>query len=74
VTGHLSYDGPDFYTTLIRGDHFLSLAALTACQNQTVLPLLGLVFRGRNGVLISPTMDPQTQEEVDPLFASSDRL
>jgi hypothetical protein len=45
-----------------------------ACKINGKLPLVGLVFRGRNGVLISPKKDLHTQAEVDALFNAPDKI
>jgi hypothetical protein len=74
ATGSLTYEGPDFRTTLVKGERFITPAALAAREQQAEIPFPDLVLGGRNGVLISPTLDPQTQEEVERLFSSRERI
>jgi hypothetical protein len=75
ATGNLSDDsGPNFQTTLVKRERFLTPAAIAARRINGRLPLPNVVFGGRNGVLISPDTDPQTQEDVNALFSSPDKV
>jgi hypothetical protein len=75
ATRTLSPDGtPNFQTLLIWHERFLTPEAIAACKINQKIPLVGLVFRGRNGALISPDKDPRTQTEVDALFNAPDKI
>ena len=60
---------PQWCTSLVRRQHFLTLQAIAACAANTPLPLTGIVMGGRNGVLISPAIDPKNTEEIDNLLS-----
>ena len=70
--GGITADGlPNWSTTLVRCEHLLTEQAVEACVKYLCISAIGLIFWGRNGVLISPEMDPQTNEQVEELFTST---
>ena len=70
--GGLTPDGqPNWLTTLIRHERLMTEQGIDARVNNRRIPTVGLIFGGRNGVLISPNMDPSTDEEVETLFTTT---
>ena len=70
--GGITADGlPNWNTTLVRRERLLTEQAVEARAKHLRISAIGLIFGGRNGVLISPDMDPQTDEQVEELFTST---
>ena len=70
--GGITADGlPNWSTTLVRRERLLTEQAVEAHAKHLRISAIGLIFGERNGVLISPDMDPQTDKQVEELFTST---
>jgi hypothetical protein len=61
---------PAWNTTLLKAGRLQTEQARQAIRECLLIPLLGVVSGGSNGVLISPMDDPKTDKELDKLFLS----
>lgn len=59
--------GTSFVTCLVTQAYFLTTAVRKARAHQLPLPLKDVIVGGRNGVLTSPSIDPQSNQAVDEL-------
>jgi hypothetical protein len=67
--GSFTSDGcPAWMTTLVRRDYFLLESVQEAMSHQLILPIANFIMGGRNGMFISPTHNPTTEEKLDQLF------
>ena len=72
--GHIDANGyPQWCTSLVCRQHSLTPQAIAARAANTPLPLTGIVMGGRNGVLISPAVDPKNTEEIDNLLSDKSK-
>jgi hypothetical protein len=61
---------PSWLTSLVRSEQMQTPAMRAAIEATFILPLSGIVTGGRNGVLISPHTDPNSEAAVEELLTN----